>query len=146
MMKKIISTVLVVLWMILIFSLSNQVALVSSHQSSFFVNIITNIFGNSNINIITFVVRKCAHFTLYLILGVLVLNALRYYKVKNIIILAILICITYACFDEIHQLFIQGRSGEVRDVLIDSIGSLIGIVLFKLVCKDVNYGNNKTNG
>ncbi len=35
----------------------------------------------------------------------------------------------YAITDEIHQLFIQGRSCEFRDVCIDSLGVLTGIVL-----------------
>lgn len=33
----------------------------------------------------------------------------------------------YAIFDEGHQLFIPGRSGEVRDVMIDSLGAAFGI-------------------
>ena len=35
----------------------------------------------------------------------------------------------YAISDEIHQLFVPGRSGQVRDVLIDSAGSLLGIII-----------------
>ena len=35
--------------------------------------------------------------------------------------------ILYAITDEIHQLFIPGRNGNVVDVLIDSCGGLIGI-------------------
>ena len=43
--------------------------------------------------------------------------------------------ILYACTDEIHQLFIQGRAGQLKDVLIDTIGSLTGIYIYKVVKK-----------
>ena len=134
-MKKVISIVLVILWMIVIFYFSNQVAQVSTKQSGFLTRIIISIFGSNNEPFIHHLVRKAAHFTEYLILGVLVLNMLKYYKPKDIIILAILICVLYACLDEIHQLFIQGRAGLVKDVLIDSLGALTGIFLFKKIKK-----------
>ena len=35
--------------------------------------------------------------------------------------------VLYASTDEIHQLFVPGRSGMVRDVFIDSIGGIIGV-------------------
>ena len=41
----------------------------------------------------------------------------------------------YACTDEIHQLFIEGRSGEIRDILVDSTGALIGMVLVGIILK-----------
>ena len=37
----------------------------------------------------------------------------------------------YAVSDEIHQIFVPGRSGEPRDVLIDTSGVLIGICLVR---------------
>ena len=42
-------------------------------------------------------------------------------------------CTCYAALDEIHQLFVPNRSGQVRDVLIDSVGILIGIILFRTI-------------
>lgn len=134
-MKKVISTILVILWMILIFYFSDQVASVSSKQSGFFTNLIISIFGAQNEPFIHHIVRKLAHFTEYLILGLLVLNMLKYYKPKHIIILAILICYLYACSDEIHQLFIEGRAGLVKDTLVDLAGSLSGILIYKAVKK-----------
>ncbi|MFR1872919.1 MAG: VanZ family protein [Coprococcus sp.] len=35
----------------------------------------------------------------------------------------------YAVTDEIHQLFVPGRSGQITDVILDSCGGLIGAVL-----------------
>ena len=49
------------------------------------------------------------------------------------------ICLLYAASDEIHQLFVPGRSGEVRDVMIDFSGAVLGIALsmlvFLLICR-----------
>ena len=39
----------------------------------------------------------------------------------------------YALSDEIHQIFIDGRSCEFRDWVIDTAGALIGIAAFLLV-------------
>lgn len=36
----------------------------------------------------------------------------------------------YAATDEFHQLFVEGRSGKVTDVLIDGCGALCGILVF----------------
>lgn len=77
-------------------------------------------------------VRKSAHFIIYLILGLTVISLLYEFNIstKNIIIFSILFCFIYACSDEIHQLFITGRSGEIKDVFIDTIGSTIGIFIY----------------
>ena len=44
--------------------------------------------------------------------------------------ISLLISMLYACTDEFHQHFVPGRSCEVRDVLIDTAGALIGILVF----------------
>ena len=80
----------------------------------------------------SFYIRKIAHITEYLILGFLMFNLLKQYSVTNIYY-AIGLSILYSCTDEFHQLFINGRSGSIRDVLIDSIGILIGTYLYKLL-------------
>ncbi len=43
-------------------------------------------------------------------------------------LLPLLICLAYASSDEIHQTFVEGRSGEVRDVMLDTCGAVIGLV------------------
>ena len=80
----------------------------------------------------SFYIRKIAHITEYLILGFLMFNLLKQYSVTNIYY-AIGLSILYSCTDEFHQLFISGRSGSIRDVLIDTIGILIGTYLDKLL-------------
>ena len=79
-------------------------------------------------------VRKCAHFLLYLFLDIWVLWFLsEFYKltIKEYII-ATLITFIYACSDEFHQLFVSGRSGEVLDVCIDTIGGCVGALFYYL--------------
>lgn len=78
-------------------------------------------------------VRKLAHVTIYFILGFLVYLYIKDLKIDNKIIISILICVLYATSDEIHQLFILGRSGEVKDVLIDTSGSVLGILFLKIL-------------
>ena len=56
---------------------------------------------------------------------------MKEYNIKDTIIVSLLICIIYALTDEIHQLFIVNRSCELRDVLIDMIGVLIGYFFMK---------------
>ena len=63
------------------------------------------------------------------------ISLLREYMVINtkLVLLSLLICFLYACSDEIHQLFIVGRSGNAYDVLIDTIGSFFGMCFYKMI-------------
>lgn len=128
-----LSILLVFLWMFLIFLMSSFDATESANQSNFIVNIITNIFKIENIEVLSFIIRKLAHFTEYLILGFLTINMLNKNDISKKYILSILICLIYATSDEIHQLFVPGRVCQLRDILIDSIGSITGVYLYKLI-------------
>lgn len=132
-MKNKPSTVLVAIWMFLIFLMSSFDATESTNQSNFIVNIITNIFKIENIELLSFIIRKLAHFTEYLILGLLVANMFTKNNINNLYLISIILCIIYATSDEIHQLFVPGRACQLRDVLIDSIGSITGVYLYKLI-------------
>ena len=46
----------------------------------------------------------------------------------------------YAATDEIHQLFVPGRSGEIRDVCLDSLGVITGIIILLIIFKIVGAG------
>ena len=158
-MKKIISIILLVLWMSLIFYFSHQPSYTSDKTSNGVIDKLINIvekvskyeFNEEELNIINkslvFPVRKSAHFTIYLILGILFYNLIRLYMNKNfkILIISILMCVIYACSDEIHQLFIFGRSGELRDVLIDFIGSLLGVMIAYKFYKRKNKCHEREN-
>jgi len=137
-MHKIISWAAVLIWMILIFNLSSQIAEQSNQLSTgiteAIVEAIEKIAPNTEIDISGFnhIVRKNAHFIAYLVLGVLMMNALRRSEIdeNKSIILALSVCVLYAASDEIHQLFVPGRGGQVRDVIIDSIGAFVGISIY----------------
>lgn len=143
-MKKIISFIVLILWMIVIFSFSSADANKSTGTSDKVITtmieikdkITNNETPNNEKEIIvknsSFYIRKIAHITEYLILGFLMFNLLKQYSVTNIYY-AIGLSILYSCTDEFHQLFISGRSGSIRDILIDSIGILIGTYLYKLL-------------
>lgn len=141
-MKKIILTMLLIFWMILIFCFSNQKAVASTENSQSFVrNTIVTIYklfdsnaSEEKINLIveTFdaPVRKVAHFIEYFILGGIVFFTFKAYNINNIYIMLIF-CFLYACSDEIHQLFVPGRSGSIIDVILDSLGSMSSLLIFK---------------
>jgi VanZ family protein len=135
----------VLLWMLLIFFLSAQSATESDGLSkgltkiilAFFDRLVPAFGSGTAIDYLLYLdhfVRKLTHFLLYLVLGALAARALR----KNAIIgwkplvLAVLICALYAMTDEIHQIFVPGRSGQVGDVIIDSMGGLVGVALQQL--------------
>ena len=73
-------------------------------------------------------IRKLAHMCEYAVLGILVYLSFKDSN-RSWFYIAWIICILYASSDEFHQLFVKGRSGEIRDVLIDSIGAFLGIVI-----------------
>ena len=93
-----------ILWMCLIFLFSSRPDLPSN-----------------KIYVVDFIFKKTAHVLEYSILFLLWYWALgRKNPVK-----AFLISICYAFTDEIHQLFVPGRTGLLRDVAIDSVGMII---------------------
>lgn len=82
-------------------------------------------------------IRKLAHGTEYLILGILILGCLVDEK-HNIFMyggISLGLSACYAMTDEFHQLFVEGRSGRMSDVLIDSAGAMTGILLAILIVK-----------
>lgn len=129
--------------MILIFYFSNQPANNSSMQSKgVIIKSITAVTKIVNKNIsekelekIIYItekpVRKLAHIFLYFVLAILVTWLLKSYNLEynQIFLYSIMICILYSFSDEIHQLFISGRSGSIIDVFIDNLGSYLGVFI-----------------
>ena len=136
-MKKYISLIVLILWMIFIFIMSHTSSIDSSNQSGFIVNFINNILHIDDVELLETLIRKSAHLFEYFVLGILMINCLRKYNIKNYILISIILCFTYACTDEIHQLFIPGRDGNIKDVIIDTLGSFIGIITYKYCKKDI---------
>ncbi len=137
----ILSWSLVILWMLAIFNLSSQAAEQSNNLSTgvseAIVEVIEKVDPKYNFDIreLNHILRKNAHFFFYLVLGVLVINALRKSGSKRMTsyIWAFGICVLYAVSDEVHQLFVPGRGGQTVDVLIDSAGAAVGVAAYLLV-------------
>lgn len=128
--------------MISIFSLSNDNGYKSTKKSDkvitfWYEKLTNNKINKEVINKLVYPVRKSAHIIIYLILGLLFISLLYEFNIttKIMIISSILFCFIYACSDEIHQLFVVGRSGEIKDIILDTIGSTIGIFVYYLYRK-----------
>ena len=128
----IIKYALTIVWMMGIFFMSNEIADASSLRSDEIVRTIQSIGVNASTDLLTFLVRKAAHISAYFVLGTLLFTLLKEYGlgVKKIIFISIAIAMLYACTDELHKMFVPGRSGEVRDVLIDTAGAAAGVCIY----------------
>jgi len=89
------------------------------------------------------IIRKNAHAFEYCMLSIAVCLILSEFglKGKNAVIYVMFICLLYAVLDEFHQLYVPGRTSSVRDVLIDFLGSIIGMSFYYLVHKIFYYKN-----
>lgn len=144
MIKKLVKLILIVLWMGLIFSFSQEDGTKSTSKSD---KVILKIYKSFNkekltekeqkeiIDKFVFPIRKAAHFSEYLILGILIISFISEFKALEIkyLILAIFISMLYAISDEIHQLFVSGRSARVFDVVIDTLGATTGIYIYNFI-------------
>lgn len=139
-----LSWIVVFLWMALIFFSSAQVADQSNELSRGITKTIIEVVEkvssglSLDISLLNYLLRKSTHFFAYFVLGILVLHALKKNKVNGFsaLVLAFGICALYAVSDEVHQLFVPGRGGKVTDVLIDSSGAIVGIVLYVVMRKN----------
>lgn len=147
----------VILWMIIIFCLSAQPAAKSTALSGQTIRKVAELVipefkdlpqEQQDIFISDFqnIVRKTAHFLIFLVLGGLCITALLQHslRISTRFIAAIIICTGYAVADEIHQLFVPGRSAQIGDVMIDCSGVLIGIC-FVLLAQQI-WSRRQTKG
>ena len=87
------------------------------------------------------IIRKIAHYSIYTLVGILLMALMTTYKIKELdrIAISMIIGVIYAATDEIHQAFVPGRGPLVTDVILDSIGVLTGIcivlLVYKIICK-----------
>ena len=81
------------------------------------------------------VVRKIAHFSIYTLVGILLMGLMSTYKLKELdrIATSLIIGMIYASTDEIHQAFIPGRGPLITDVILDTLGVITGIFLLMLI-------------
>ena len=135
--KKLILWILIFVWMITIFMFSAQNGDESSELSqgflrTFILRFTPDKISEDIVNMMEYIIRKCAHMTEYAVFGILVFYQIKLYRLFekewNRIVMAVICVMIYASTDEIHQLFVGGRSGRFTDVLIDTAGGFIGIM------------------
>lgn len=143
----IINILLVLAWMIMVFCFSHQPSEISTQTSGgvikTFVNFVIKDIDPAKeivmVEELQHIVRKIAHFTLYLCGGILIYHATfslkrlldpnRYHLLKFTKTISIVMGGIYAISDEIHQFFIPGRSCEIKDMLIDTSGIIVGVLI-----------------
>ena len=93
-------------------------------------------------------IRKLAHATEYAVFAMLLcgvwLDARR--KRRRSVVCAWGTATVYAMTDEFHQLFVPGRSGQVKDVLLDSCGAAVGVLILMLVMLLIRVFCRKQDG
>ena len=132
--------------MILIFGLSNQAGDESSSLSRRIAGIFTK--DIDKIQVIEPYIRKIAHLSEYAFGGFLFISLFMTYNFsdRKKMFLSFGIGVEYAILDEIHQLFIADRSGQITDVLIDSIGMALGICVTMLFYKIIMKNYRRKDG
>lgn len=143
-MKRVILFILIILMMVLIFKFSSSNGEDSTKQSMGLIGKTIGVIAeiiNPDITeeekLVLYEkyhvpVRKLAHISEYFILCLLVCMFLCTYNIsyKKIIVYSFIFCFLYACSDEVHQLYVPGRSGNIKDVFIDSIGISFVLVVY----------------
>jgi len=136
-----------------IFYFSSKPADVSGESSLTIANSILNIYENvsdtqfqiddrtEKLYFIDHVVRKGAHFMEYAILACAIAFHFFVWKRKRIwwLLVPVIFVALYASSDELHQTMVQGRSGEVRDVVLDTLGAIAGTLMFNLMIDFKSY-------
>lgn len=142
--KTALCWMLVIVCMGIIFWLSSRTASESAAQSGAILQWLIHIFGD---NLFTdFIVRKAAHCLEFT--GLCVLFNLAFYQTrkKTIPLISIACTSLYAATDEFHQLFVEGRSCQFTDWIIDSCGAILGaigfLILYKIICHIIQKNTN----
>lgn len=142
--KSVVWLIITVVWMTVIFCFSAQPADVSTDTSlrvgmtigKMSVPDFSKLPKEEQIDYakkIEFPMRKMAHATEYAILGCLLTNLCQSLSMKKAYMWSWLMGNAYAATDEFHQLFVPGRSGQITDVMLDSVGCLTGCLLIYLI-------------
>ncbi len=135
---KIIWWLAVVFWMAFIINLSSQVAEDSNELSKgvtgTIIEVVEKVIPQIEIDEkdLNHKIRKNAHFLVYMVLGILLNIALNVsgFTGRKSIVPALGICCVFAIIDEVYQLYVPGRGGQVKDVIIDTAGSVVGTFIY----------------
>ena len=83
------------------------------------------------------IIRKIAHFSIYAVMGTLLMGIMLRTQIKEKWRISITLGagIIYAIFDEIHQAFSPGRTPKITDIYIDMLGVILGILIVLIISK-----------
>lgn len=146
---RIFIIILILIWMNMVFGFSAQNSSESSSLSMWVASLITNDMDLQEV--LEPYIRKIAHFSEYGAGGVLFFSLFSTFNLKDEkkLIFAIGVGFLYSVSDEIHQLFVDGRSGQIKDVYIDTLGVITGALIMcfiiNLVKKIYFIKNTKIN-
>ena len=148
----IVFSLFVILWILGIYKLSSMNTNSSNGKSSSFISVfiedtleVTNKYGitdshpdenklNKATNLLNRPLRKVAHASVFFVLSFLIILFINYmFDVKRYwlsSIITMLFIIILAGLDEYHQSFVDGRTSDIKDVLIDCAGGLVGIIFY----------------
>ena len=144
-LRRVVLYICTIIYMAAIFYFSSQNQVASTELSDKVVKPVMNVVEQTQIvdrkfDIFDYFnfserIRDVMHFLEYAVLGVLTWLSVETFNMKQKRLVTILFCILYACSDEIHQIFVQGRGASIYDVIIDACGSLIGLGICLLIRK-----------
>ncbi|MBR2024501.1 MAG: VanZ family protein [Clostridia bacterium] len=138
----VLSWLMVLATMLIIYSFSGETATESSETSGGFIKLILELFlpdekiTDELVSKFQHPVRKIAHFTIFALLGFCFANAFNHtFNIKSLYknLFSFVSSVLYASFDEFHQSFVANRGPSFKDVIIDSVGALTGVLLHLLM-------------
>jgi VanZ family protein len=119
----------VIVWAVVI-SIFSTSAFTSENTSRFFLPILHWLFPHASMQRLYYyhhLIRKSAHFIEYFVLSWLAWRAIRGNRHGDRLawaLGAIILVACYATLDELHQMFVPGRTPAITDVLLDSTGGI----------------------
>ena len=138
-MKKAIGFIIIVLIITFIWSNSYQNSTNSYNLSMFFTTniqpLLIELGLHPNVTILDTYVRKLAHLTEFMALGTVIYYTFKQIFTTHIAKKSILLAICIASLDEVIQIYTPGRTATIGDVLLDTTGSMIGILIMKGLLK-----------
>ena len=136
MRAKKIFPMLTVLMIAVIWGHSMMPGEVSADESGFLTDFLQNLFNFTSVDT-EHIVRKCAHFFEYMILGILFAIDMILYKKRPFCPAAVIPGLLVPQVDESIQLFTPERSGSLVDVWLDFSGYVTGMIFVGVIYKIV---------
>lgn len=140
---RVVFLTLLIATLIIIFGFSAQDGDASGNISRKIAEAVINIFNKNSDNIANAIkqaegiIRKLAHFSIYASVGIWTMSLMSTFKTKESLMITIstIAGFIYACTDEFHQYFVNGRMASFMDVIIDTLGATFGVILVMLIIK-----------